>query len=989
MASPSLPPPAAPSAPSAADDGDRKIISVYENQRKNLMGSKGFTASNLYGYERPEWSDADGAPLRRDDPLIVPGGWMWEPKSEWCVPKGQPGTDAEAWQYGGMMWPEAAADWTDAEHGRHTLVRRRKWERPAVRARRAGPDGADMSLTRTTTQKELDALRMTVVQDDEKVVAQCEAGFTSARSNDAVDGVVMLTDQRLIWKVSEPDVEGAEPEPEAELSTSSGGAVRWPAGPGEEGRVVIEVVQAWGLPPTSSWQNPERHTGGARLDPYTQMRLIDMSDPQQKLRGEGRTQTRRECNEPVWRNYVELGTCSNEQAMVSIEIYDDATLVQDTKMAEGHVRLADLPCGQVRTLGLEPVDSSAAQDKPVFRCQLLDGDGTPWTHGIDPRQSQSAPGRGEFKPIIQIRRLDPDLSPARCRMTLILVRHGESEWNEAKAQHRFDVMASSVDHPLNSKGVLQARRVHRGWASSSSATPPGAGGLAAPGAEPEPEPAAAGLTSFGDISLRDSVAPQANLAVHSSDDADSEAFRVYQIRKARRMYSSPLTRAVQTGILAFEGHPCVAPRELGMTLLCSAREVKNLGAQNHATLDVRTSVPDLTQRVTGGFDTVGEAMGDDIPRRAMEKMSKHLPKGQDVEIENLDAVHLDLEEVNSKWWTDVTSVDTSETLQRRIHELLDRVRYDAEVVQPDDDSVQAESSSGLPCLHTAIVVCHSIIIREIVRRCTVPGTDFDRSLLGSQLSGGKINNGGVIALDLEFLPNRDTRSEEQPASIQKAELLFGTQVENRGASHSAIPLHALVRIEESGLMSPFQLKLKFRATTDGVGTSDGGHIGLGFAHRLERDKLLAKLTELCAATQARLLRDSLAVDEPEVVRQPCESCRPSKSACGETLHGVRGGDGGEVLLTVKRLIWIPSPTRTEDALRADAAALTSTIDLGGGEGEGQTEESAAVLSVELSTVSYVEVLATRSMSNLMGFSSPGLKIKLRAPQTLHLCPVSF
>ena len=60
-------------------------------------------------------------------------------------------------------------------------------------------------------------------------------------------------------------------------------------------------------------------------------------------------------------------------------------------------------------------------------------------------------------------------------------------------------------------------------------------------------------------------------------------------------------------------------------------------------IDVRTSVPDLTQRVTGGFDTVGEAMGDDIPRRAMEKMSKHLPKGQDVEIENLDAVHLDLE----------------------------------------------------------------------------------------------------------------------------------------------------------------------------------------------------------------------------------------------------------------------------------------------------------------------------------------------------------
>ena len=77
-------------------------------------------------------------------------------------------------------------------------------------------------------------------------------------------------------------------------------------------------------------------------------------------------------------------------------------------------------------------------------CTVLDGGVSPWPHGLDPsneKQLKNAPGRGTFTPVIQVRRLDPSLVPAQCRMTLFLVRHGESEWNEAKANHRFDVMA--------------------------------------------------------------------------------------------------------------------------------------------------------------------------------------------------------------------------------------------------------------------------------------------------------------------------------------------------------------------------------------------------------------------------------------------------------------------------------------------------------------------------------------------------------------------
>ena len=58
-----------------------KRVSVYENQRKNLMGAKGFGAENLYGYERSAWSDEEGLPSGKDDPQLVAEGWAFAPSS--------------------------------------------------------------------------------------------------------------------------------------------------------------------------------------------------------------------------------------------------------------------------------------------------------------------------------------------------------------------------------------------------------------------------------------------------------------------------------------------------------------------------------------------------------------------------------------------------------------------------------------------------------------------------------------------------------------------------------------------------------------------------------------------------------------------------------------------------------------------------------------------------------------------------------------------
>jgi hypothetical protein len=174
-------------------------------------------------------------------------------------------------------------------------------------------------------------------------------------------------------------------------------------------------------------------------------------------------------------------------------------------------------------------------------------------------------------------------------------------------------------------------------------------------------------------------------------------------------------------------------------------------------------------------------------------------------------------------------------------------------------------------------------------------------------------------------------------------------------------------------MSTFTLKLKFLATPEGIGTEDGGQVNLEFHNRLGRDKLLSQLKAACAEKQSQLLHASLAVDESKILREPCLSCRPAKGACGPDLAGVSGGDGGSVLVTMRRLIWIPDCTRTGDALKTGGTDLLA-ID----------SSSAAVLSLKLLSISFIESLEERSLSNPMGFGSPGMKVKLRGGGAEHL-----
>jgi broad specificity phosphatase PhoE len=457
--------------------------------------------------------------------------------------------------------------------------------------------------------------------------------------------------------------------------------------------------------------------------PYAKVQLVNLvSSPNReggitisnasRRMGQGRTQGRTGCSNPEWHNYLQLGRVSESESegdnYLLIQIYDNSwegagrDRFEDTCVASGRVLLHDVP------------------DDGIGRPYLLTRFDQSSTDPYPPCPQEVPSDRKTQHPVIILRRLAAN-TPARPRMILCLIRHGESEWNEAKSARNLYKMVRSFDHPLSALGVKQANSLRQAWTR--------------------------------DV---DSVLVEAEAEVsQTSTEQDRHAAVIHA---AQRMYASPLTRALQTAMIGFMGHPCVNNSGPGISLLCSAREVKTLV----------------------GFDTVGIATGPSVKARACQQLQRYLAED---ELDALRSTKLCLDEVNSKWWTSV--VDTSETVNCRIRELLLRVRYDT---CTDVDATEAPV--------VAVVVAHSMIIREVIRYCTVEGSRFASTELSQQLVAGKLENGGAVALELQFadhhhanraraLPQVMAGSSTRPpplAQIENATLLFGTRLKFSGGS---------------------------------------------------------------------------------------------------------------------------------------------------------------------------------------------------------------
>jgi len=231
---------------------------------------------------------------------------------------------------------------------------------------------------------------------------------------------------------------------------------------------------------------------------------------------------------------------------------------------------------------------------------------------------------GEPAPTITIRRVHPPSTQKQ----IYFIRHGESMWNAAEKNMNVKGMMK-FDHPLNEAGRMQASNLNRAWLDKVAARKKG-----------------------------DELLPSETKSL----EADC-------------IFTSPLTRATQTALLALEGHPTV--EHDGIKLLRAVREIKHIG----------------------GFDTVGKEVGAGIAERVHHQFSKSFKADRVSSLmkrKNGEEV-LDEYDCTSVWWT--KRVDQKSNLFRRMDELTNTLQYHG--------------------ANTIILVGHSLLSKEIFKRfCT-------------------------------------------------------------------------------------------------------------------------------------------------------------------------------------------------------------------------------------------------------------------------------
>eukprot|EP00668_Euglena_longa_P034732 GGOE01044590.1.p1 GENE.GGOE01044590.1~~GGOE01044590.1.p1 ORF type:complete len:508 (-),score=143.33 GGOE01044590.1:308-1831(-) len=262
------------------------------------------------------------------------------------------------------------------------------------------------------------------------------------------------------------------------------------------------------------------------------------------------------------------------------------------------------------------------------------------------------------------------LAPSPPTKTIFLLRHAQSKWNAAQASHAFHQMAQ-YDHPINATGLAQARQFRDQWLSSA------------------PSPL-------------------------------QETFM-----EAELIFCSPLTRAIQTCVLALQGHPTICSR--GVRLLQSAREIKKMG----------------------GLDTVGKATGDRIVDRVREELAKLLPP-EEVE---LLIPQIDPYNTVSNWWKSVVGCDTQKAVSRRLESFMSTLKYTP--------------------AHSLIVVGHSLFFQGLLRQYLAPEYQQASSKWCEEITSLKLDNVSCMALTVDF--------SAPTARITHAELMFGTRLHSEKA----------------------------------------------------------------------------------------------------------------------------------------------------------------------------------------------------------------
>jgi len=242
--------------------------------------------------------------------------------------------------------------------------------------------------------------------------------------------------------------------------------------------------------------------------------------------------------------------------------------------------------------------------------------------------------------------------------TVSFIRHGESRWNEAQAKKNVMEMVSHVDHPLNETGYAQAYRLQHAIRAA--------------------------LTSSTDVS------------------SPLEAAAVRSLVSAQALWCSPLTRAVQTALVALQ--PLLSSSGMSLHLKPNAREKKNFG----------------------GRDTIGQSLGADCGTRATSLL-RALAGAEDF-ARCEQAAQFDVTEVEQQWW--VTAAESKEEVDVRMDELINQIHY---------------------CPHERIVlVGHSHFFRALFQRFLHSEVQRREPELARKLCEDVMPNCAVVSCQFDF-----------------------------------------------------------------------------------------------------------------------------------------------------------------------------------------------------------------------------------------------
>lgn len=240
------------------------------------------------------------------------------------------------------------------------------------------------------------------------------------------------------------------------------------------------------------------------------------------------------------------------------------------------------------------------------------------------------------------------------RHSVFFIRHAESIWNEAKKKMNLRKMAGTTDHSLSIRGCEQAEDLDRRLRACAQ----------------HPEEA-----------VKPMLQPDA-------------------------VFVSPLTRAVQTAVIALGPSLAKDDRPGELMLMAAAREKQN----------------------RGGFDTRSVKLGSKIPQHVWKELQAKYRNNNEHVLDCFRQLRFDVQEVEDRWWFE-GAAESQAQLDKRLEEFVAQLLYSPH--------------------RSIIVVGHSHFFRSLMRGFLCDDFKHRCSDLADSLTNKKLQNCGVVRLELE------------------------------------------------------------------------------------------------------------------------------------------------------------------------------------------------------------------------------------------------